>query len=250
MPKFPLGSDVYVPSSLLPSPDTRDFALTRTTVQGQNSRSARIDIQDADGNDIEIATKRLHGPHLGVTVLRIGDLRTEANTLDPLAKSILHYLRLLLEPNSIRLHSVRTSIEIQRVWAVDEPVTSHLVVIGHGRADSIRLLDCSKPVSGGDFGSMLESAHTTGEPKTVLSLSCLTGRQPFAKPFSETRVCADFHAPYQSVHSAAASLYAQSFFANHLLNGVGVLAAHRKARAAVGTAVSFRHWRGGKLSPS
>lgn len=248
VPKFPVGSQVYVPSSLLPKPDERDFALTRTTVRAQNVRSVRVDVQDESGNDVEIASKRLHGANLGVTVLRIGDLATEVHTLDPLAKSTLHYLRLLLEPSAVRLHSVRTSTEIQRIWSAEEPVSSHLVLIGHGRADSIRLLDCSRPVSGKDFAAMLESGQATTQPKTVVSLSCLTGRRPFAKPFSESLVYADFHAPYQSVHSAAASLFAQSFFAHHLLNGVGVLAAHRKARIAVGTAVSFRRWRDGKLS--
>lgn len=248
VPKFPVGSQVYVPSSLLPAPDKRDFALTRATVQAQNVRSVRVDIQDDDGNDVEIASKRLHGANLGVTVFRIGDLATEQHTLDPLAKSTLHYLRLLLQPDAVRLHSVRTSAEIQLVWGVEEPLSSHLVLIGHGRADSIRLLDCTHPVSGADFAAMLESSHPTTQPKTVVSLSCLTGRQPFAKPFSESLVCGDFHGPYQSVHSAAASLFAQSFFAHHLLSGVGVLAAHRKARAAVGTGVSFRHWRNGKLS--
>lgn len=248
VPKFPVGSQVYVPSSLLPKPDERDFALTRTTVRAQNARSVRVDAQDENGNDVEVASKRLHGANLGVTVLRIGDLTTEVHTLDPLAKSMLHYLRLLLEPSAVRLHTVRTSIEIQRIWSREEPVSSHLVLIGHGQADSIRLLDCSRPVSGSDFAAMLESSHSTSQPKTVVSLSCLTGRQPFAKPFSESSVCGNFHGPYQSVHSAAASLFAQSFFAHHLLNGVGVLAAHRNARAAVGTAVSFRHWRDGKLS--
>lgn len=43
-----------------------------------------------------------------------------------------------------------------------------------------------------------------------VSMSCLTGRQPFAKPFGESNVCADYLAPFQSVHSAAASLFAQA----------------------------------------
>lgn len=170
--------------------------------------------------------------------------------LDPLAKSTLHYLRLLLEPDAIRLREVRTTIEIQRVWERYESVTSHVVLIGHGNPDSIRLLDCNRPVSGNEFARFLQDAAPTTAPKTFVSLSCLTGRQPFAKPFSQSEVCADFLAPFQSVHSAAASLFAQSYFAHHLLNGAGVIAAFTHARRAVGSGVSFRHWRNGDLTPT
>jgi hypothetical protein len=45
--------------------------------------------------------------------LRIGDLDTEESTLDPLAKSTLHYLRLLLYPETVKHFEVRTATEIQ-----------------------------------------------------------------------------------------------------------------------------------------
>lgn len=248
--KFEVGTEVYVPSRVLPDPERHDFALTRTQVLGQKGRSVRVNLQDENGNDLEVATSILHGPNLGITVFRIGDLMTEDHTLDPLAKSTLHYLRLLLQPDAVRLFEVRTSVELQRIWLKFEPATSHVVLIGHGNADSIRLLDCDQPVKGADFAQMLEDASPTGFPKTFVSMSCLTGRQPFAKPFSESNVCADYLAPFQSVHSAAASLFAQSFFANHLLNGLGVISSYRHARMAVGSGVSYRHWRNGKLTPS
>lgn len=250
MAKFPVGTEVYVPSRLLPNPDGQSFALTRTTVAAQNARSVRVNLQDTNGNDIEVASRLLHGPNLGITVLRIGDLLTEDYTLDPLAKSTLHYLRLLLQPEAIRLHEVRTTVEIQKVWERYENATSHVVLIGHGSSDSIRLLDQTRPVNGNELAQLLEDAAPTTVPKTFVSLSCLTGRQPFAKPFSQNRVCADLLAPFQSVHSAAASLFAQSYFAHHLLNGEGVIAAFRHARRAVGSGVSFRHWRSGTLTPT
>jgi hypothetical protein len=55
--------------------------------------------------------------------------------------------------------------------------------------------------------------------QTFISLSCLTGRAALARPFSSSAVCCDYLAPFHSVHSAAASLYAQSFCSNHLLDG-------------------------------
>lgn len=250
MTKFAIGADVYVPARTLPKPDSYDFALVPTQVMAQRDRSIRVNLQDENGNDIEVASRLVHGSHLGITILRIGDLTTEEHTLDPLAKSALHYLRLLVRPDLVRLREVRTAAEITAVWQQFGHATSHVVIVGHGASDSIRLLDLDVSVSGGDFGKLLEDASKTTVPKTFVSLSCLTGRQPFAKPFSRTAVCADYLAPFHSVHSAAASLFAQSFFANHLLNGAGVVAAYRRAREAVGAGVTFRHWRNGDLMPA
>ena len=247
MAKFAVGKYVYVPSRLLPSPEKRDFALTRAKVQEQKARSVRLDIQDDVGNDIEIATKALHGDNLGITMLRIGDLSpSEDHALDPLAKSTLHYLRLLLEPDAVRLREVRCSVEVQAVWREFETRTSHVVIIGHGRSDSIRLLDCTQPVGGKDFGDMLSDWSPTTSSKIFVSLTCLTGRAAFARPFSESKVCSDYLAPFQSVHSAAASLFAQSFFANHLLAGKGVVSAYGHANRAVVAGVNFKLWRNGE----
>lgn len=237
-------------TSLFTPTENAPFALTRAKVLGQQARTIRIDRQDEHLNDISVASRNVHGDNLGLLILRIGDLRTEDGTLDPLAKSVMHYLRLLLEPDHVLMREVRTSVELQHVWTEREAALSHVVLIGHGSEDSIRLMDCTLPVGGKDFAKMLEDATPTTKPKTFLSLSCLTGRQPFAKPFSEAAVCADYMAPFQSVHSAAASLFAQSFFANHLLNAMGTIAAYRRARLAVGAGVSYRHWRDGSLTPT
>jgi hypothetical protein len=120
------------------------------------------------------------------------------------------------------------------------------VIVSHGRSDSIRLLDCTRPEQGKDFGDMLSDWSPVTSSKIFVSLTCLTGRGPFARPFSQSKVCADYLAPFQSVHSAAASLFAQSFFANHLLAGKGVVSAYRHANKAVVAGVNFHHWRNGK----
>lgn len=250
MTKFQVGDEVYVPSRLLPRPDLQNFALTRARVLGQTDRSVRIDRQDQNGNDLNVASRLLHGKNLGVTIFRIGDLLTEEHTIDPLGKSVLHYLRLLLEPDAVRLRSVRTAAEIEKSWETLEAVTSHVVLIGHGSQDSIRLMDREHPVGGRDFGLLLEGASATTAPKTFVSLSCLTGRKPFAKPLSEATVCSDLLAPFQSIHAAAGSLFTQSFFSHHLLNGEGVLSAFHAARQSVGSGVTYRHWRKGALTSS
>ncbi|MDG5486040.1 MULTISPECIES: hypothetical protein [Mycobacteriaceae] len=243
--KFKVNEQVFVPSRLLPNPAAQNFALRRAKVLEQKARSVRINLQDEHGNDIEVASRLVHRKNLGIGVIRIGDFKTELNALDPLAKSMMHYLRLLLEPDAVVLREVRTSTEICAVWAELAPRTSHIVLIGHGNADSLNFLDLDAPVGGDRFGTMLAGAAPKSPPKVVISLTCLTGRAAFASPFSASSVCTDYIAPFQLVHSAAASLFGQSFFANHLLSGLGVAAAFRRAHAAVGTGVTFRHWRTG-----
>jgi hypothetical protein len=155
-----------------------------------------------------------------------------------------------LYPENVKHVEVRTAAEIRAVWRQEEKTKSHIILIGHGNEESIRLLDHENPMTGQELGKLLDDAAPTTSPKTVVSLSCLTGRQPFAKPFSRSRTCADFLAPFQSVHSAAASLFAQSFFGNHFLYGQGVVAAYRQAREAVAFGASFRHWRNGSMRPT
>jgi hypothetical protein len=79
--KFKVGETVYVPSRLLPNPESAASAMTSAKVREQKQRSVRLNIQDADGNDIEVATKLVHGKHLGILILRIGDFETEDSTL-------------------------------------------------------------------------------------------------------------------------------------------------------------------------
>lgn len=239
-----------MPSNKLPAPAQGGFALKRTKVLEQRKQQVRLDERDSDGNDIWVSSQVLHGRDLGITILRIGDLLTEEHTLDPLTKSTLHYLRLLLEPDAVRMREIRTTIELEVVWRQLAESTSHLVLIGHGDVDNIKLLGAESTVTGHRLGELLSDGARRGQPKTVVSLSCLTGRAAFARDFSASDACAEYLAPFHSVHSAAASLYAQSFFANHLLNGMGVIGSHRRAREVVGSAgFSFRHWRNGRMVP-
>ena len=246
--KFAVGDEVYVPTNRVAPGQRGEFALQRATVQEVRDRSVRLNRQYERGDDIWVASRLLRDRALGITILRIGDLDTEDHTLDPLAKSTLHYLRLLLEPDAVHMREIRTAVELQMVWTQLAKTTSHLLLIGHGDMNSMSLLGEPKPTSGQQLGNMLSADGNFGASKTVVSLSCLTGHAGFGKNFSSAPVCGDYIAPFHSVHSAAASLYAQCFFANHLLNGMGVVAAHRRARAVCsGVGVSFRHWRNGSM---
>lgn len=253
MPKFDTGDRVWVPSRLIRSTGRSDFALTEVKVTGvdqpsagrRDVRSVRIDRQDPNGRDIHVSSKLLHPRSLGVLVLRIGDLATETGTLDPLAKSVLQFMRLLLPDDALKLYSIRTVSELQETWSLVEGSTSHVVLIGHGSETSIRFVDRPEPVPGGNLAEALAATAMT-RPKIFVSLSCQTGHREFSAPFSSSKVCSDLLAPLQSVHAASASLYAQALFSNHLLLGKGIVAAHRAAKRAVVSDVSFRHWRDGR----
>ncbi|PND54337.1 hypothetical protein CRM90_28405 [Mycobacterium sp. ENV421] len=56
--------------------------------------------------------------NLGFVLVRIGDFLTEATLLDPLAKSVLQYLRLMLPDDLITFLKVRTLNELQEWWTV------------------------------------------------------------------------------------------------------------------------------------
>lgn len=242
--KYKVGDEVYVPAELTENGAVATYAITRRRVTGLKDGGRSVYV---DGGTGAIGTRRVHPANLGVTVLRIGDLKTEAALLDPLAKSVLQYLRLLLpEDETVRSVSVRTTIELREWWNINGAAHTHCVLIGHGDPAGIRFLDQPALVSGFDLGTLLSgAAPKDAKPVSFLSLSCLTGRTQFGNGFSSTDVCANFVAPMQSVHGAGASQYMQTFFGHHLLDGIEILPAHRRANRSTTAGSSFRFFRDG-----
>jgi hypothetical protein len=244
MPTFAVGEHVLVPAAQLPSPETQPFALMQRTVLAQNLRSIRV--EDGAGGTVDVASRLVHPATLGFLVLKIGDLNTETTLLDPLSRSILQFLRLLLPDQDVRSISLRTLHELDAHWTTYHSGTSHVVLVGHGSATSIGFVD-GGPVAGDVLASRLEQLAPNTSPKTFVSLACLTGRAGFAKPFSENPICRDFIGPFQSVHGAAASQFCQRLFAEHLLEGVEMPFAYARAAKGLEGGRRFRRWRNGEL---
>lgn len=99
-PSFNIDDHVLVPASQLPGPGNQQYALIECIVRGQVGRSIVVD--DGSGGTVQIASRLAHPSSLGFSVLRIGDLSTETTLLDPLAKSVLQFLRLLLPDSDVR----------------------------------------------------------------------------------------------------------------------------------------------------
>jgi len=82
--------------------------------------------------------------------------------------------------------------------------------------------------------------------KTIISLSCETGRSTFAKEFSEIPTCGHLIAPFHSVHGAVASQFFQTYMCWHLLYGKSTMIAFKKAAETVPGKDIFRLWRNGE----
>lgn len=185
-------------------------------------------------------------PQCGLAVVRIGDFATEVTMLDPLAKSVTQFSRLLLEDSGVRLLEARSLPELSTWWTQNGAVYTHVLLIGHGAADGV-LFGVGGKASPGEFASAFSGG---GSGKTLISLACLTGRKEFAKPVSLSPPFKRVIAPFQSVHAAIASQFAQTYLASHLLMGRTPKIAWRDARRSTPGTDSFRMWVNGCMEHS
>ncbi|MEI5671838.1 MULTISPECIES: hypothetical protein [unclassified Nocardioides] len=234
MPKFAPGETVWVSSKHLPG--QQPFALMERKVLAVMDRSIVVD--DRQGGTVKVSTRSAHPRSLGFLVLRVGDLATEPTLLDPLAKSVLQYLRLLISDTEIRMLHVRTQDEVREFMRTHGAAFSHVVLIGHGTSSS--LIALGTQLSGTEVGSMLNA----GDPKVVISLACSTGKTAFARKLSESPACRELVAPFSDAHGAAASLFLQTLLHKHLLMGHEFRTAFRIANDGL-EGTHFRHWRSG-----
>src|SRR5205809_6242180 len=131
----------------------RSYTITSSKPDG---RSIRVDLGGGSSSDW-IATSAAH-KLLGVYLVRIGDLSTEDDLLDPLLKSILQYSRLLLPDDHVRAVRVRSLKELQYLWRKEGGAYSHVALIGHGRADAIRF-GIDEWARAEQFGELFEDAE-------------------------------------------------------------------------------------------
>ncbi len=235
--KFSIGEQVWVPSARLSG--DHPYALVTREVLGQEKRSVIVD--DGDGESVAISSRLVHPKTLGFLVLRLGDFETEATLLDPLAKSVLQYLRLLIPDDAVVSLHVRTRDEIGEYLRRCGASISHVILIGHGRSDALKMFN------GGwlavrDFADLLGTLNTR---KTVVSLACSTGMTTFGRTLSESASCKELVAPAGETHGASASLYVQALLHTHLLHGHEFVTAARLAND-VTEGSRFVHWRDGR----
>ena len=239
MSKFRIGEEVWVSATKLSG--AQQFALVKRKVLGTKQGGRSVVIDDRDGRSVEVSSRLVHGSDLGFLLLRVGDLESEMTLLDPLSKSILQFLRLLVKEDLVRLLEVRTSQEIECYMNSDGAAYTHVILVGHGRSNALKLafgewLDVS------DFVKMMS---TGGKDRVIISLACDTGKTTFGKTMSGNTNVKEFVAPKGAVHGASASLFVQQLLSLHLLEGREFETATRNASTGV-PGGGFVHWRNGK----
>jgi hypothetical protein len=94
MPKFNIGDTVYVPRERLQTTIQTPYSLIRGQVTAlPKNRTVTVDCHNGIGPQ-NIASSAAH-KDVGVCVIRVGDYQTETTLLNPLTKSLVHFLRLL-----------------------------------------------------------------------------------------------------------------------------------------------------------
>ncbi|MBI5527216.1 MAG: hypothetical protein HY897_12845 [Deltaproteobacteria bacterium] len=107
-----VGTNVHVPVSKLGNFNSQS-ALYKTIVREIVDRSVKVDVPN--GGTANVASSAVH-TEVGVLIIRVGDFSTEDTLLDPMAKSLLQYSRLLLTDDTIRLLEVRSTQEVKAFW--------------------------------------------------------------------------------------------------------------------------------------
>lgn len=181
--------------------------------------------------------------NIHVLVIRIGDFSTENTFLDPMAKSILQFLRVLLTDGYVTKFEVRSIGELAEYWRLNHRIISHVVLVGHGQTDGL-LFGAMNLISADALSAALNVAGVT--PKTFISLACETGKGVFAREFSGSPVCKAYIGPYCSIHGADASLFVQNFLSTHFLDGLTLLVAMKKSYGSI-SRCKFRLWSDGAL---
>lgn len=238
--KFNFGDTAYLPSSLLPDGESYPSSIYRTTITDTQDKSVKVRLRD--GNNSEwLASSKLH-VNIGIAIITIGDFFTEETLLNPLAKSILQFSRLLLDDSSVTAVRVRAIGELSAWWNINHTAYSHIVFIGHGSSKSI-FFGYGGPRTPQDFHRRVFSENVG--KKTFISLCCETGKDSFSSYFSKIPACGHLISPFHSIHGAVASQFFQTYMCWHLLHGKTTKIAFKKAAATVSSADRFRLWKDG-----
>lgn len=239
---FEIGEKVFVPSSRITELEAYPTAFYETRVADVANRSIKVNVPGQGISDW-IGVGLCHR-NVAILVISIGDLETESTLLDPLAKSVLQFCRLLVPDDYLRFYKIRSIAELSGIWRREQAAFSHVVLIGHGSATGVKFYN-----DGWVRPDALEVALRVrpAVKKVFISLCCETGKNSFSIDFSNMTTCSHLIAPFHAVHGAAASQFAQTFLTYHLLEGESVGVAMRHASESVPGSKKFRLWEKGVL---
>lgn len=237
-----IGDRVYVCRSRLPSVNDQAKAFYRSEVVGRYHRSVSVQLPDGVHSDF-ISTKFVHH-RVGIAILTFGDFFSESTLLDPLAKTILQYCRLLFgDDDYVRFLKVRTDAELDMLCRNSElSPYEHVVILGHGAQEGA-LCGGLENITVERLVDIFEQNNPV--PWDFAFLCCYLGRSAFGKPFSKSRICKSLVAPFNAVHGAVSAQFIQTYLVKLLLEGETTAVAHRHASESTPSGSRFRLWRNG-----
>ncbi len=240
---FRVDQRVYAPLFRYPNGSSAPYALTRGIVRAVHPKSCDVEINGYGTQ--RISTSLLH-TDVGVCIVRVGDFRTERAALDPICKSLLQFLRLLLPDDQIKSVSLRTQFELEELFRVEASAYTLWIFVGHA-TEGGELCFVGNDRCASRKLSVSLAPHAAA-PRTFLFLSCYAGLSGFAKPFSlEQRLCNRLIGPTGLLHAAAATQFAQTFLSYLFLEGRRIKVAFDKAARQIPMATRFRLWRNGEF---
>lgn len=245
MAKFAVNDNVYVPVERVSTGSNCPFPVIEAKVVAISGRKITIDCPYDIGQKT-IASSAANHADLSVCIIRVGDFQTEQSLLNPLAKSVDHFVRLLLPDDRRSIHYVRTPEELYAVFDRTSPTFTHYILIGHASTSGL-LFALGREVPASTLVTTLSGK--TKKTHRFISLCCHSGEAHFGKAFSSASFCDNFIGAYSTLHGAAASQFVQDFLSNHLLIGSSFSVAFKAAAKSVVTQGQFRHWKKGKMKP-
>lgn len=205
---------------------------------------------------IQISSRRFHR-HAKILIVRIGDWKTEQQTLNPLSDSLKSQLSLLLPPGFVDVEYIRTLDELAgalRKHGGGGGPASHVpwgyaVLVGHGRSGADAGIDfagrwhTAQEVANSISG--LGPGRKSFSEARFVSVCCHTGSSEFASSFSD-ELGTTWVGPRTSVHSYEAAGFVWRLFYEHFLRGRTWADAFRHTRSASATySTDFRCWADG-----
>lgn len=243
MPKFSPNDTVFCSTLQLDKKADTDEALVEGKVISVAEKSAIVDFRSGIGIR-KVGTVRLH-KKISFLLIEFGDFANESTNLDPLAKSILAFLRLLISDGAlVKFIKLRSEQELE--YSLKHyGAYSHIILVGHGTAKGCLLAGDSVKITSATMTFLVERYCET--TTTFLSMCCHSGEAAFAKAVSSSSRCGILIAPLGPIHSCSASQFVQSFLSYHLLDGMRPKSAFDKARENTPGSASLRFWKGGRI---
>lgn len=135
---FSVDDKVFVPGSRIPGMEGHSSAFYETHIAEVGVRKVKVKLQG--GAVSEWIGSGLCQKNIGILIFTIGDLETETGLLDPLAKSVLQYCRLLVPDDYLRAFKIRSLAELKNIWHKEQAAYSHVVIVGHGSPEGIKFI--------------------------------------------------------------------------------------------------------------